>query len=127
MVVYMLKNGLKPHAYTLRGRVLSQFFEIKKSTLLQGMYTMDCNFNAGGLCLLLFREFPSFTEKARCSMCTFEKKTNLTGILVEDVKMKLIDLITLLQLDDSCCEQCESKNTVVHTIESIGKIINKRS
>lgn len=123
----MLKNGLKSHAYTLRARVLSKFFEMKESTYLRGMYAMNCNFNAGGLCLLLFREFPSFVEKAKCTLCNFEKSTHLTGILVEDVNMKSIDLKTLLHMGDSYCQQCESKKTVVHTIETIGELITKFS
>lgn len=124
MVLYMLKNGLKPHAYTLRARILSKYFEIKESDLLQGLYTMNCNYNAGGLCIQLFRDFPSFVEKAKCTECNFEKFTNLTGILIEDVKMKSIDLNTVFKLDNGYCYECESLGTVVHTIESIGKLIN---
>lgn len=124
MIVYILKNGLKSHAYTLRAKILDQYYETKESNFLKNMYVLDCNTEAGWLCIRLFEHYPSFIEKATChyELCNYEKYSPGRGYLVEDSKLNAIDLNDLFQLGRSYCQKCETQESVVHVLESIGKI-----
>lgn len=132
MVTDMLDNGLRAHSYLLRGRVLANIFEIKKSSDFGEGYILNCTTQAGWLAQQLFVNFPSISEVSQCKTCNYTNEKNFTAVQIEDTDIKTSKKDTFIKTFCSTgygrCFECflpdtekkKVKLTVKTTLSSLG-------
>lgn len=74
---------------------------------------MECNVNIEYMHTKLFKNYASFTEKAKCAECEYEKITELTNISLLDYEMNFASIDNAItnsfERDKSDCGHCKKK------------------
>ena len=125
MIEDTLNKGLRSYTYVMRAELLAKIFKVQQSTLIDKLHYINCNANVGWLAQKLFKELPSIREKSECAICEYINIKHLTGIQIEDIRLKKSNSESFIRdfcsVPNSTCPKCDSPGAVQNKLIEIGK------